>query len=199
MNDYALFKYLVQHTALENKEILDLISKADCVHIKKGKEWIPRLHRPYALGFVSNGLFGLFIKATPHQVLGFASENQWIHSFVSTSDKLDKSSNQCYDIPYIHRAIEDSSLYCYTADQLEDLSTSYHSFLFQLTKMYQLSQLDVLHHLASMSTLDAEQRYNIWVEAHQDLAQRIPQYLVASFLGILPTSLSRLRNKIYRK
>lgn len=44
-----------------------------------------------------------------------------------------------------------------------------------------------------------EQRYLILIEKRPDLIQRVPQYQLASFLGIKPQSLSRLRNRVIKK
>jgi len=44
-----------------------------------------------------------------------------------------------------------------------------------------------------------EQRYHNLVECRPDLVQRVPQHQLASFLGITPQSLSRLRARISEK
>lgn len=44
-----------------------------------------------------------------------------------------------------------------------------------------------------------EQRYLDFLESRPDLVQRVPQYHLASFLGITPQSLSRMRNRLVRK
>ncbi len=43
--------------------------------------------------------------------------------------------------------------------------------------------------------LDAEERYNIFKNEFPGLESRIRQHLIASYLGISPVSLSRLKNK----
>ena len=43
---------------------------------------------------------------------------------------------------------------------------------------------------------DAETRYRKLVENRPELPQRVPQYLVAQYLGISPETLSRIRKKI---
>jgi CRP-like cAMP-binding protein len=43
--------------------------------------------------------------------------------------------------------------------------------------------------------LDAESRYRLFQENYPGLEQHIPQYHIASFLGITPTQLSRIRKK----
>lgn len=42
-------------------------------------------------------------------------------------------------------------------------------------------------------TLDASQRYEIFKKDHPDLENKIPQYHIASYLGVSPTQLSRIR------
>lgn len=42
-------------------------------------------------------------------------------------------------------------------------------------------------------TLDASKRYEIFRKQNPDIEQRIPQYHIASYLGITPTQLSRIR------
>jgi CRP-like cAMP-binding protein len=42
-------------------------------------------------------------------------------------------------------------------------------------------------------TLDASERYELFRQNNPDIEQRIPQYHIASYLGITPTQLSRIR------
>lgn len=44
-------------------------------------------------------------------------------------------------------------------------------------------------------TLEAKERYQIFLEEHKGLENQIPQYYIASYLGITPTQLSRIRAK----
>ena len=44
-------------------------------------------------------------------------------------------------------------------------------------------------------TLDASERYEIFRKEHPNLENLIPQYHIASYLGISPTQLSRIRSK----
>lgn len=49
-----------------------------------------------------------------------------------------------------------------------------------------------------MALLDADQRYMILQKEYPGIEQQIPQYHIASYLGISPTQLSRIRKKISR-
>lgn len=48
-------------------------------------------------------------------------------------------------------------------------------------------------------TSSPEQRYLNLLEKRPDLIQRVPQHQLASYLGIKPQSLSRLRTRIFKK
>lgn len=48
-------------------------------------------------------------------------------------------------------------------------------------------------------SLTPEQRYLHLIETRPDLLQRVPQYHLASFLGIRPESLSRIRKRLAQK
>jgi len=47
-----------------------------------------------------------------------------------------------------------------------------------------------------MALLEAKERYVIFKEEHPGLEDTIPQYHIASYLGISPTQLSRIRQKL---
>ncbi len=44
-------------------------------------------------------------------------------------------------------------------------------------------------------TLSAEERYEDFIQKYPTMAQRIPQYALASFLGMSPENLSRIKSK----
>ncbi|GAB3163183.1 Crp/Fnr family transcriptional regulator [Telluribacter humicola] len=52
---------------------------------------------------------------------------------------------------------------------------------------------------SSLLTLTSEQRYLQLVEQRPDLLHRVPQYHLASYLGIKPETLSRIRRRITQK
>lgn len=48
-------------------------------------------------------------------------------------------------------------------------------------------------------TMTAEERYNLFLETYPMVAQRLPQYAVASYLGMTTQFLSQIRNKRVKK
>ena len=55
--------------------------------------------------------------------------------------------------------------------------------------------VDVLRQLTSFYEESPAQRYARFVRTYPDLQQRIPQYYIASYVGVKPQSLSRIRGR----
>ena len=51
--------------------------------------------------------------------------------------------------------------------------------------------------LDDLKNLSPEARYQQLMEARPDLIERVPQYMIASYLGIQPESLSRIRKRMW--
>jgi CRP-like cAMP-binding protein len=56
--------------------------------------------------------------------------------------------------------------------------------------------IQTLQDLSSFYTDTPENRYGKFIKQHPDLQQRIPQYYIASYVGVKPQSLSRIRKRI---
>jgi len=56
--------------------------------------------------------------------------------------------------------------------------------------------IQTLQDLSSFYTDTPENRYQKFIKQHPDLQQRISQYYIASYVGVKPQSLSRIRKRI---
>jgi CRP-like cAMP-binding protein len=65
--------------------------------------------------------------------------------------------------------------------------------------LIQNAYVSLQYRLAITNSEEADARYEEFSKLHPDFLQRIPQYLIASYLGIKPQSLSRIRKDISRK
>jgi hypothetical protein len=57
--------------------------------------------------------------------------------------------------------------------------------------------VQLLQALGSLYTDTPEQRYTKLINEHPDLLQRVSQYHIASYVGVKPQSLSRIRKRIF--
>jgi CRP-like cAMP-binding protein len=117
----------------------------------------------------------------------FGFEGYWIsdlYSFLAQQPAI-----------YSIEALEDSEILVLNQSNFEkllDKSTKFERFL---RILLQNAYVNAQQRIAKTFSADAEARYFELIEKHPDLSQRVPQYLVASFLGIKPQSLSRIRAK----
>lgn len=65
--------------------------------------------------------------------------------------------------------------------------------------LIQNAYVSLQYRLARTNSEDAEIRYREFSTLHPDFVQHIPQYLIASYLGIKPQSLSRIRKTLHKK
>ncbi|XHR94583.1 Crp/Fnr family transcriptional regulator [Mucilaginibacter sp. UC70_90] len=59
--------------------------------------------------------------------------------------------------------------------------------------------VSVISQIGSLYTDSPETRYAKFLSDYAGIAQRIPQYYIASYVGIKPQSLSRIRKRIWNK
>ena len=98
--------------------------------------------------------------------------------------------NQVISYEYI-QALEPSELIYISFDQLEDLYKKHLEFNY-IGRVLTIKYLvDWNWQLKDIRLLPTEDRYNALLKRDADLIQRVPKKYIASFLGMLPTSLSR--------
>ena len=77
-------------------------------------------------------------------------------------------------------------------DKLLDIMPKYESYIrILMTNAYMAIQ----KRTANIISLSLDKRYQIFVETYPDIIQRVPQYMIASYMGITPETLSRIRAK----
>jgi CRP-like cAMP-binding protein len=62
----------------------------------------------------------------------------------------------------------------------------------QLTGAY----LAMQKRITSIISLSLEDRYVYLTKLYPDIVQRVPQHMIASYMGLTPETLSRIRKKI---
>lgn len=157
--------------------------------LKKG-EFLQRQGEPARYGaFVASGCMRSYIideKGKEH-IVQFAPENWWI------SDLLGLSSGA--PSRYFIDAIEKSDLLLLDFDShkklMEEVPEFARSFQSGIQKHITSKDTRIINSLSS----SAEQRYQNFLGTYPSIAHRVPQHMLASYLGISPETLSRIRKQ----
>lgn len=140
------------------------------------------------LYFVQSGLARIYYRTEGHEITEhFAKENQWVIRVESLfTDRPSRKGIQ---------ALEDSQLVVIPALPLRSLYDEFPMIERLFRKVFELIHLDTVNRLESLQFQQAADKYQDLIQQQPDLLQRVPLKYIASFLGITPESLSRLRKQ----
>lgn len=125
-------------------------------------------------------------KGSTH-IIQFASENWWLTNIGSFHER--KPSELNID------ALEDTMVLQISYDNLIALYIQVAKFDRIFRVLIENSFVTLQNRLLQNISSTAEDRYNSFIEVYPHLSNRLPQTQIASFLGITPEFLSRLRNR----
>jgi CRP-like cAMP-binding protein len=140
--------------------------------------------------FVSKGLLRTYTieeKGTEH-ILQFAMEGWWmadLYSFLT-----DEPSN------FNMEALEDCELLLITRPSWDLLLTKIPAFERFFRVLIQNNLIATQRRLIGSMSETAEEKYLKLLNTYPDCVQRVPQHMIASYLGITRETLSRIRSQI---
>ena len=166
-----------------------LVSKLSVKDVKKKEHLLQAGQVCHDNYFIVNGCFRLYLVTGKgvEQVIQFGIEDWWITDYVSF--KNGKPSD------FYIQATENAQVVVLNRKVQEELFVK----IPQLEKYFRLvlekaysAQLTRIHYIFNLT---GEEQYRLMVKNYPAFVQRIPQYMLASFLGITPEFLSALRAK----
>lgn len=143
--------------------------------------------------FVETGLIRLYTidSSGKEHIVQFAPEN-WF-----TSDRGSVYFNEASE--YYIDAIEDSTVVLLDADFNNLALEISPEFRVYNEKLLQNHIRHLQKRINMLLGASAEERYLDFIDVYPDLTLRVPQWMIASFLGITPESLSRVRKELARR
>ncbi len=187
-----LIDYFLKITPLTSDEQESLVASMLVKSFKSGDFILKEGQRSADTFFVLEGL------ARQYKLIGgeeittaFYKEGQWIISLLSfTENPVCQENLIC---------IEDTTIVVGNEQKAQELFSLYPRFetisrVVMETVFYEQQQ-----RLNAYLTDSPEKRYLALLETQPDILQRVPQYQIASYIGIKPESLSRIRKRISNK
>ncbi|MDX5347602.1 MAG: Crp/Fnr family transcriptional regulator [Hymenobacteraceae bacterium] len=121
-------------------------------------------------------------------VVQFALEGWWIsdnYSFLT-------GDSSTYNI----EALEPAQVLLLSKPDMEELVLKVPKMERYFRLLMQNSLIALQRRLISSLSNTAEEKYTSLVETYPNIVQRVPQHMIASYLGISPETLSRIRRQI---
>ncbi|WP_158990491.1 Crp/Fnr family transcriptional regulator [Mucilaginibacter sp. L196] len=142
------------------------------------------------VGFVAKGLMRYYINHDGEEkIYDFSQENEYVCNYESFLSQKPSSK--------IIQALEDSVVFVISYNDLQSLYKNVREGERFGRIAIEAVFLQLLQDISSFYTETPELRYERFLKNHADLQQRISQYHIASYVGVKPQSLSRIRKRIF--
>lgn len=179
-------KYFIRLNADETDCLKKLFKER---YIKKGDFFLEEGQVCKYAGFISKGIMRYFINHEGEdRTYAFAQENNFVCNYESFIPKTSSSKNI--------QALEDCEILQISYDDLQILYRDIRQGERLGRLVIEQVFIQTLQDLSSFYTDTPEYRYEKFIRQHPDLQQRISQYHIASYVGVKPQSLSRIRKRM---
>lgn len=182
-----IISYISQFVELSSTETNELLSICQTKTIAKGEYYISEGQIPKRFAFVRKGLFRyLYINDKGHEFTkNFMPEGNFIASY---SAMITATPSKMYIQALENCEIHEIDYSKWTAIRVQN--KIWDSFLVMLLeRAFMIKETRE----RELLLLDAAERYSVFKKEFPDLEKRVKQHQIASYLGISPISLSRLK------
>ena len=191
MSDNPIYKTLQQITGFTDSEMKMALGRFEEKKIKKKTNLLTAGKVAKEIYFIISGCMRLFYEKDGCDISAYFFTEK---TFAGAYDSFVHQVKSRHSI----EAIEDCHLLTIDYENLQQLYKEFPK-MNELVRIVLQERFFDLHKLYTSLILDSpEERYLNLTKERPDLLQRIPQHQIASFIGVTPVSLSRIRNRILK-
>ena len=190
---HDLFTFIQQRVTLSETDKAFIKQRFTLRNIKRKTYFLREGDLGFEQAFIIAGTMRVFYidgKSQEH-VLYFGFKDWWIGDLASFELRSPSQLNV--------QALEDTWVLAFTHDGIDEIFQ-------QIPQMERLFRMMAQRTLAVLQkrlfltvSASAEERYLALIERHPSIEQLVPQHQIASYLGILPESLSRMKKQRIQK
>lgn len=184
-----LLVHLRKYISLNEAEEKTLLSYLQYQNVKKKEHLLVEGHACNANHFILKGCFRMYNNTDQgtQQIVQFAIDNWWITDYSS----LDLQKPSIFNI----QAVENSEIAIIKREVQEELFIKLPQLERYFRIILQRSFAASIMRIQYIFNQSGEERYKHFNSAFPDFIQRVPQYMLASYLGFTPEFLSKIRGK----
>ena len=173
---------------LEEVEWLALSESVKTRQYKKGEIFLKEGDHCNYIGFLNKGCFKFYyMKDGVERVRGFFFPNEFVSNYpcflLKNKSKFEIKALMDCSVTVIHR------------DDLLLLTKEFPKFQELKRIIVESLYIEISDKFESFFCKTAEERYLNFIKDEREQKKRIPQYLIASYLGITPEGLSRIKKR----
>lgn len=187
-----LIHFFQQHIELNQQEISFLQEQVHIQSIPKNHILLQEGEISQEFYFMVKGCVRLYYNAKDEEKTAyFYTENMFVSSYQSFTKQIPAKHNLA--------AVEDSDLIVFDIASVSAFTNFSPKFEFLARVMMEEELAMYQQIISSFVVHNAEERYLNLIKEQPELLRRIPQHQIATFLGITPETLSRIRRRILKK
>ncbi|MGQ8869036.1 Crp/Fnr family transcriptional regulator [Myroides sp. TSA_177.3] len=189
----VLVQHLQQTTALNEKEIQRISEVAEIVLLKRKELLLQPGQLSQHMRFIAQGSARCYYldENTQEHTLQIGIEEWWINDLYSF---LTQKESKLFI-----QSIEPATIVQISRENLEQLYAEIPAistfFRLKIQSAYVALQERTIEHMSA----DVFTRYQRFIKEYRNIEQRVPQYMIASYLGVTPEFLSYLKKKQHEK
>lgn len=186
-----LKKYMSQFTALTGEQQQAIVDELDIREYPKGTVLLSQGERSTKCYFVLKGCIRQYSvdEEGRESTSNFYTEEQAISGF--NRHRPEQAS------AYSFVCLEDSVVVVGEMDTEQDMYRKYGELESMTRRMMEVYMAQLQDDFAAFIASSPEERYKTLLRKRPELIDRVPQHQLASYLGVTPESLSRIKKRLH--